>query len=154
MPLNKNILKAELSKFTDSSYSGFTGFPKTPLEVGEKWANAIDIYAGVNVVPFSTTATAAKTAIKTAFAGITTPNLAEAQIVAGFTAYASALALGMAGFASVPPPLALDLKPVSVLGFGGANSSTCLDLAVTIIETWFKTGVATPLPSGTPINWN
>jgi hypothetical protein len=154
MALVKTILETELSKFTNASFSGFVGFPTSPLDVGVKWSEAIDTFAGLNTLPLSTTYTTAKQALKTSFAAITSPNLAQAQVIAGFAAYATALALGMTGFVSVPPPAPINLAPVSALGFGGASSATCNALAADIITDWFKTGTATPLPSGAVINWS
>ena len=154
MALVKSILETELSKFIDINSGAFLGCPNNSIEVGLRWSGAIDVYAGANILPASTTAIAAKTALQSSMSLITSPAMATTQVQVSFAAYAVSIGLGMTGFLATPPPLPLDLSPVAVLGFSGATSAACIALAATIIDTWFRTGLAAPLPSGTPINWN
>ena len=155
MPLVQSVLKQELQKFIDSEYSGYTGFPADVSEVADKWSTAINNYAG-SVIPISTTASAAKSAMQSGLSGITvTPPTFEALFISGISAYATALAAGMLPlFVGTPPVTPIAISTIFPLGLAGATGEEISDAFATIIHTWFLTGTATPSVGGSPIIWS
>lgn len=153
MPLTPPILTNELAKFMDDQVPSFEGFPSA-TNVGQKWAAAVDAYAS-KVIPASIAAAIAKTAMAGAMAGASAPGAGTAAIPAAFAAYAATLGGGMApAFVAVPPPAPLSLDPAFAVGMSGGSASAVISQIVTIVDTWFRTGTATPALGGPPVPWS
>lgn len=116
------------------------------------WASACQDYAA-GVVPASTsvaTATPAlASALETAFGQLSS----AAAMETAFTAWATAVGLGMApAFVSTPPPAPIGLASL----FAGDNPATHAAAASRLgsaLDTWFRTGTGTPAAGGSPQPW-
>ena len=153
MPLSGTVINNELVKLLDKNAVGFVGFGTNPLQVATKWSDVVNTYASA-VIPISTTSVAAKAAFIAALTPGVAPGAFMPALASAFTAYALALAGGMAGagFVGTPPPSPIVLPP-----FPATTATTASAVAAswgTIIDTWFKTGTATPIIGGATITWS
>jgi hypothetical protein len=144
MPLVAATLESSLADLFDAP-------PATVAGCAQAWADALVDYAGA-IIPASTTvATAGATltgALVAAFSGTTAP----AAMETAFAAFAVTVGGGMAGYVATPPP-----SPVGFALQLATNASTKAAAAASwasLIDTWLRTGSATPLPSGPPILWS
>jgi len=154
MPLVPAILIQELTKFMDDKAPTFDKFPPDDPAAAKAWATAVDAYASA-VIPPSTAAAAAKSAMQGALTGMSAPGAAAVAFPGAFSAYAATLGGGMApAFIAVPPPAPLVLAPVFILGMTGAPASAVVAMMASIIDVWFKTGTATPAAGGSPVPWS
>ncbi|MCA9610257.1 MAG: hypothetical protein KC619_31895 [Myxococcales bacterium] len=127
--------------------------PETVADAAGAWADAMQAYAA-GVTPASTTVAAAaatlETALTAAFAN--RPDAASAMELA-FTAFATTVGGGMAGYTPTPPP-----GPVGFAArFAAASPATHAAAAAAmagIIDTWMRTGSATPSGGGAPVAWS
>lgn len=161
MPLVVATLTTELQKFMDESYAGFTGWPADELDAAAKWATAIDTYAGVNLIPASTAAAAAKSALQGGLSGMSAPGAGPAIFDAAFVLYAAAIAGGQApAFVGVPPlpgTLLVGLVASAVAALPPnppKPPAVQLGILAGVIDAWFRTGSATPSGGGSPIPWS
>jgi hypothetical protein len=127
--------------------------PATAAECAQAWADAVQSYAAA-VVPPSTTAAAAGSALAGALVAGFAPPDASAAMSAAFTAFAATLGGGMApAFVAVPPPSPCDFASL----FAGPKPATHAEagLAIaTLIDTWMRTGTATPASGGAAVPWS
>lgn len=86
MPLIKSVLKQKLQVFANQNHSTFEGFPVNSKDNAEKWADAIDFYAGVNVIPLSTTSLVARKALIDIVTEVSEP-ISEISSAIPFTIY-------------------------------------------------------------------
>ena len=177
MPLNKDILVSEFSKFMDPDSEGFEGTPENGAQFAERFSNAINAYVSDIVPPAWTASTppGAGAAAKQAAIGalrvalltvgpdpeagqqlfpiIITPAMAAVAIVA-----AAGMAASTPSVVAIPPrdPLGLSILasviPVGV--FQKQPAPVCINALATTIDEWFKTGRATIPPSTTPVPWS
>lgn len=154
MPLMPPMLTKELTKFMDDKAPTFDKFPPDGPAAAKAWAGAIDAYAK-GVIPPSTTAAAAKSALEGALMGMSAPGAALVAFPAAFTAYAAALGGGMApAFIATPPPAPIVFAPAMAAGMAGAPASAVVPQIATIIDLWFRTGMAVPALGGPPVPWS
>lgn len=133
----------------------FTNYPSTTLETAERWSQAVNGYAA-SVVPVSTTSTVAAEAFKVVMLGMRAEAMNGVTIFkAAFTQYATILGAGMtpAGFTGTPPPTPILIESVVPLGLAGAPKEAIIAAWVTLIDSYFKTGIATNITTGVPITW-
>ncbi len=146
MPLNPAGLTADLT-------ANFADPGATYAACGQQWADAMQAYAAA-VVPASTTVAAAATALAADLAAAFAQPSAIASMETAFAAFATTVGLGMApAFTAVPPPGAVGFAAQ----FGGAHPATHADAASAIsgiIDTWMRTGTATPSGGGAPVPWS
>ena len=155
MPLIIVTLQADLDKLLFQENSQFEGFPSEIVDVAENWATVVDTYAS-GVIPASTTVEQAKSAFNSVMLGISSSaGNGLALLTAAFTAYGTALSIGMsaAGFIGVPTPAPINFTPIVAVGLGGAGGDVIADMMATIIDIWFRTGTATPVSGGPVIPW-
>jgi len=146
-------METEIKKITDEKFLLFDEFPEDTIEVADRWSSAVDVYGSV-VIPSSTTANQAKEAFKKLMLGITL-GTALPIFVSAFTAYTAALAAGMApSFTGVPPPVPIILAPVFEIGNAGGSAEDVAKAMAQVIDIYFRTGTAIPVPSGSPIIWS
>ena len=125
--------------------------PPTVAECAEAWTAAVEDYTTA-IVPASTTVAAAAATLETALAAAFQSTDAAPAMELAFTAFASTLGGGMAGFVPTPPP-----APV---GFAGqfathpASHSAAASAVAALIDTWMRTGTATPSGGGPPVSWS
>ena len=146
MPLVRSTLETALRSLSESP-------GETIADCAKLWADALGDYFAA-VVPPSTTAAAAKATLQTALAGAFAAPAAAPLMDTAMTAFAGALGAGMApAFVAVPPP-----APVGwALLFSPPYPNTAASAASKIasrIETWARTGTATPSAGGSPTPWS
>lgn len=155
MPLLIANIQSSLAKLMDKDNVAFVGYPTNSAQVANNWADAVNQYASL-VIPISTTSVGAKNAMIAAMLpGLSAPGGFFAAFISGFTAYALTLGGGMAGagFVAVPPPVPINFGPLLALPLDGPLSTKISTMA-SIIDTWFRTGTATPSAGGSPIIWS
>lgn len=146
MPLIAATLQSDLTDLSSSP-------GETYAECAQAWAAAIGSYASA-VVPTSTTVTAAQSALTgLLLAAFQTTNAAP-LMESAFTAFALAVGGGMVpAFVAVPPS-----GPVGfVAKFAGPNPTTHTEAGQSLgslIDTWMRTGTATPSAGGPPVLWS
>lgn len=155
MPLDKPGLQSALATFFADPPIVVVGdevdVTASRAACAQEWADALQSYAA-GIVPASSTVAAAATtlagALATAFAS---PSAATPFDVA-ITAFATTVGSGMAGFTPVPPPAPLGIA--AQLAVTQSTHAAAAAAFATKIDTWMRTGTATPLPSGSPVNWS
>lgn len=145
------VLIQELTALMDNESPSFVGFPENNAVMADNWSSAVNAYAK-DVIPPSTTAAAAKTAMEGVLQGVSV-GTGIAVFQSAYTAYAAQLALGMQpAFTGTPPPSPIDLTPVYNLPYTTPISQRVSAMA-TIVDTWFRTGIAVNNSSGASIPW-
>jgi hypothetical protein len=146
MPLNAAGLTSDLEEL-------FADPPATAAECAQAWADAAEAWAS-GIVPPSTTVSASKAALAASLASAFATPAAAPLMETAFLTFATAVGLGMAGYAPVPPPAPIGLPAQ----FAGPKPPTHADAAQQIgslIDTWMKTGTATLLvPPFTVVPWS
>lgn len=125
----------------------------TIADCAQLWANAVQSYASTVAPPSTTIAAAGATLTAQLTAAFGQPAAAPAMDAA-FTAFALTLGAGMLpAFVAVPPPapvgfalLFAEPYPPTAAAFGQKMASR--------IDTWMRTGTATPVPVGSPLPWS
>ena len=152
MPLTKSILVNELKKIMDSNSPDFIGFPSDNKKAAANWSKAINTYAK-SVIPASTTSTNAKAAMEAVLQGLSY-TAGSIVFVNSFTSYSAILATGMSpSFTGTPPPKSIDFTTVFTLPYN-TSIDTRIQQMASIIDTWFRTGLAVNATTGATINWN
>ena len=152
MPLLKQDLVNGIRSINDQQFSGFIGFPKNNVEVAQRWSDIVFNYAK-NIVPVSKTVLTAKNTFQSVFVNIT---FGTGLVIfnTAFISFATEMALGMQPeFTSTIPTIPLVLEPVFIAGVSGANAEFIANTMATIIDTWFKFGVAINNTSGVTTTW-
>lgn len=133
-------------------------FPSSYEEAGQIWSEAINAYASL-VTPPSVTSAVAQQAFVAAWIA-NKPSEDLSILVSAISAYAASLALGMAPtFVGTPPlPIAEQALLAGLKSLGEAmlqapDASVWSSTASTLIDTYFKTGVAVNSASGATITW-
>lgn len=165
--LDPAVLTDELRKFMDESHGSFIGFPEDELDAAEKWAAAIDAYAGTNLTDLTflavvtpLAASGAKTALVAGLSGMSVPAAGPGVFDVAMTAYAAALGVGMQPGHTATPPV-LGSLVVSLAASAAAAlppnppKPPAVQLAIIagVIDAWFRTGTATPSGGGSPAFW-
>ena len=146
------IFKKELSMIFYAENAGLKSFPESFEDAAEKWSSAFDKYAS-QVTPPSITSSTAKEAFKSTFLTMTEVT-GKTVFPKCFKAYCDALAPGMAPNFTSTPPIGIPIfDSVTVIGMGGGKSSQCIELIITIVDAWIKTGIAINTSTGVSINW-
>jgi hypothetical protein len=144
MPLIKANLSAGIKAISDDP-------PESQADAAEKWATAIVDYA-TPVIPASTTVAGGKSALQSSLETAFGSPAAAPGMEAAFTSFGATIGGGMAGFVAVPPP-----GPVGFAAlFAGTTDDTqeAADNMADAIDTWMKTGTATPVGGGPLVNWS
>lgn len=126
--------------------------PATVAACAQAWADAAQVHAAA-VVPGSTTVTAAAATLSTALAAAFDLDDAAPAMETAFAAFAATIGGGMTGFVATPPPGAVGFAAQ----FAGPKPSTHAAAAAavgTLIDTWMRTGTATPSGGGSTVNWS
>jgi hypothetical protein len=154
-----DALRNAFRVFMDSSFGSFTGFPTTELDAATKWAAAVASYAS-GIAPVTTTGAAAQAALQAGLSGMSAPGAGIAIMNAAFASWGTIIAGGMAPtMVGTPPPLLLAVTAPTLLtlfanGVAGASAfSQCTTLSA-LINTWVRTGTATPSGGGSPVPWS
>lgn len=150
MALSKSILEESLKIIFNPET-----MPKSTVEAVNSWTDAINNYA-TTVTPPSINSTIARSAFYGIMSGVTADaGNGLVQLVSAFTAYATSLSVGMApAFTGTPPIAPINITPVVAAGLGGASGDECAALFATIIDQWFRTGIAVNNVSGVIVPWS
>jgi hypothetical protein len=142
MPLDPDTAKTTLGAM-------FAAPPATEAAAAAEWANALeDLTTGI--VPPSTTVAAAKVTFQAALVGFGLPGAAAAVLEAALVTFAATVGDGMSATHTDTPPIA----PVGLLFPTESDAQNAADAIIDILDTWFKTGTATPNAGGSPVNWS
>lgn len=146
MPLLSSALESGLEAVASSP-------PESINEAAQAWADAMQSYVA-GIVPPSTTVTAAAATLLSALAGAFTARPDGAALMElAFTAFATTVGGGMAGFVATPPAGPVGFATL----FAGASPPTHAAAAAAMagaIDTWMLTGTATPSGGGPPVAWS
>jgi hypothetical protein len=105
------------------------------------------------VVPASTAVPAAAGTLESALVGAFGGTTAPADLEGAFLAFATAVGAGMApAFVAVPPPAPVGFA--AQLTTNQATKSAAASAFASSIDTWMRTGTATPSGGGAPVNWS
>lgn len=148
--IKKDKLNGGIRSISDSEFIDFIGFPKTLEDAAIKWSEILYDFCE-EVVPPSLTLIQAKELSRLEFLKI---NNNPKQFEIAVTKFADTMKNGMIGFNVVLPVVPLDMSPIFLKGFGGANSEEIAKLMSDFLFSWFKTGIAVNIASGVTINWN
>ena len=155
MALNIAGLQSDLATFFGDPPVVFAGEDVDPTAsraaCAQEWADAAQSWAAA-IVPASTTVAAAATTLSGALASAFALADASTAFDAAFLAFATTVGGGMAGFTPVPPPAPLGVS--TLLATTQSTHAAAASAFATKIDTWMRTGTATPLPSGSPVNWS
>lgn len=114
-----------------------------------EWGGAIETLTTA-VVPASTTVAAAAATLETALVGFNASNAAQAKLESALVTFAATVGTGMAPAFTATPPVA----PVGITFPEEDDAQTAADAIIDTINTWLKTGTATPSGGGSPVNWS
>lgn len=145
MPLNLVALTSGLESVASSP-------PSTSAACADEWADAVESFA-LAIVPPSTTVSAAAAALAAALAGAFAAPAAAPGMELAFTAFASTVSGGMAGFVPTPPPAPVGFAAQFAGPYPPTHGAAALAVGG-IIDTWMRTGTATPAGGGAPVNWS
>lgn len=146
MPLNASGLESDLEAL-------FAAPPATVAECADAWAAAVGSYAS-GVVPASASVAAAQAALSSALLSAFQSPSAAAPMDAAFTSFATTVGAGMApAFVATPPPSPVGIATLSAPPYPETHAAAASKYA-TAIDTWMKTGTATPSGGGAPVPWN
>jgi hypothetical protein len=133
----------------------FTSPDATAVDNAQAWADAVRVYAvGVEPAAVPPAVAAAANALAAALAGAFAASAAVPGMEAAFATFAAALGAAMApAFVAVPP--------AGPVGFASLASGPMPDTAAAgadriagLIDTWIKTGTATPALGGAAVSWS
>lgn len=152
MPLVKATLAMAIQSLSESPPGAGSPDP-VPMQANA-WGDAIGAYFAA-VAPPSATVAAATATIKGALASaFGTPGGAGAAMEGAFSAFAATVAAGMApAFVAVPPVAPVGFATFFARDPDGDFAQSASDLA-DLVDTWAKTGTATPSGGGPPIMWS
>ena len=159
MPLDPSGLESDLASFFAAPPLLMDGedvdLPGSRTACAQAWADAIESYATV-IVPASTAVAGAAITFRlllvSLFASATTVSAAASGFDTAMASFAAELGTGMTGFTATPPPAPLGSS--SLLSTTQATHGAAAAAWKTKIDAWMKTGTATPIPSGTTVNWS
>lgn len=146
MPLNLSALQGGIQSVAASPADSASG-------CAQQWAKAVKDYA-TGIVPPCPAVAAAAAALEGALAGAFASPAAAPGMESAFAAFAGSVVAGMLpAFVGTPPS-----GPVGFANlFAGAKPETHAEAAsntASIIDSWMRTGSATPSGGGPPIPWS
>lgn len=145
MPLDASGLQSDLEDLSVSPAADING-------CAQQWADAMKAYAS-SIVPASTTVTAAATTLKGALTTAFAATAAAPGMETAFKAFATAIGTGMApAFTATPPAGSVGFAAQFASAFPATHALAATAVAG-IIDTWMKTGTATPSAGGSPVAW-
>lgn len=155
MPLNPAGLQSDLGAFFADPHiilvDDEVDVTGSRAACAQEWADAMQAYA-TGIIPASSTVAAAAATLSGALSSAFALPSAATAFDTAFLAFATTVGGGMAGFTPVPPPAPLGIA--TLLGTTQATHGAAAAAFATKIDTWMRTGTATPLPSGAPVNWS
>lgn len=145
MPLAATGLKSQLASIAADP-------PATAPACAQAWADAVQAYAA-GIVPPSTTVSAASATLAGDLSSAFQSSDAAPAMEIAFAAFAVSVGGGMAGFVPTPPAGPVGFGPQ----FAGPKPEThgaAGEAIGGLIDTWLRTGTATPAAGGSPIPWS
>lgn len=132
-------------------------FPDTFEQAAANFADVINNYGSL-VTPPSTTSAAAKAACSAQFIASKSKQSLDI-IIDAVQAYCVALAPGMApAFVGTPPPTTAALKTAidaaGQVALNGGSADAWAQAAATVIDIYFRTGIAANVQTGVPVPWS
>jgi hypothetical protein len=156
MPLAPSTLQSDLAAFFAAPPVVMAGddvdYTSSRSACASEWADAMTSYAAA-VVPASTTVAAASAVLLSSLASAFATPSAAAAVDTAFQTWAASVGAGMApAFVAVPPPS----PPGFAAGLGTTQASHGAAAAYWsgLIDTWCRTGTATPSGGGSAVPWS
>jgi hypothetical protein len=151
MPLNPQILIDGFRAISDTQYSGFEGFPESIEEASQRYAEVMGQYIS-GLFPVTTGIPIATGR----FINELSQTTLESQdgllrFTEALTEFATMINGTLTGYTSVPPIGVVDISDFNDIL--GTAEEMATEFA-TRIDTWIRTGIATPSGGGSPINWS
>jgi hypothetical protein len=145
MPLAPTLLQSALEAF-------FADAPPSDGACADAWAAALLDYAA-GVVPASAAVGSAADTLAAALAAAFATPAAAPAVDAAFTAFAASVGVGMApAYVATPPPAPLGIA--GLLAAPAPDHAAAAAAFTTLIDTWFRTGIATlAAPPNTVVPW-
>ena len=149
MALQTGLLHMMLQELLTNSVN----YPSNQTEIAMRWSSLIDSYASL-VTPLSLNSASAKSAMF----GVLMSNPVSGSLLImlplAIATYATQLAIGMQPtFTGTPPILPLNLLPAYTIGTSGGTSLAVATSMSTIIDLWFRTGLAINNSTAATIPW-
>lgn len=145
MALNLPALEAGLESVASSP-------PATSAQCAEAWADAIESYT-LLVVPTSTTVSVAAIALASDLLSAFDSGDAPPTMELALAQFATTVGGGMAGFTATPPPGPVGFAAEFAPPFPATHAAAAASVGA-LIDTWMRTGTATPSGGGAPVNWS
>jgi len=152
MPLNPATLIDRIRRFSDETHAEFVGFPETPVEVAQRWAEALSAYFDELTLPalIPGATSLAGAALQAAMPPLVAPvpGAGPAALQAGFAAFTAALVPGALPAMAVPPPAPFVAPPLPPVTDATAAATTL----ASAVDLWARTGLSgvPPAPPVTP----
>lgn len=125
----------------------------TVPDCAQLWADAVKDYAA-SVVPPSTSLAVAASALEAAFTTVFAAPAAVSGLESAFTAFGASLGLGMApAFVAVGPPGPVGFATLFTQPYPSTHAAAAAAVSGAI-DTWMRTGTATPAAGGGPTPWS
>lgn len=153
MAFSQSDGKKKFQEHTDKDYSGFIEACTTEEIAAQMWADVFDAIAQ-NVFPTSTTASAAKTAMKSALSGLSMPTSGLDVLVAACNLYATTLGTGMVGYAPIVVPFVSSDFGDPSLSAPGTTAEQAADLMASKIVAKLSQSTSFLLPFGPTVPWS
>lgn len=126
--------------------------PPTIAGCAAAWADAVEAHFSA-VVPASTTVSEARATLETALASAFASPAAAPGLEAAFAAFAVTVGAGMApAFVATPPPAPVGFA-LQFLVQPTTHAAAAAAIAA-LLDTWARTGTATPSGGGAPVAWS
>jgi hypothetical protein len=132
--------------------AGGADYPATRAACAAAWADAAEAWASA-IVPASSAVSAAAATLETALNAAFGSGTVAADMETAFLAFATTVGGGMAGFVPTPPPAPVGFSALFALAHP-ATRQEGVDRFADAIDTWMRTGTATPSGGGSPVNWS
>ncbi|MEQ9075558.1 MAG: hypothetical protein RLP09_17005 [Sandaracinaceae bacterium] len=145
MPLDLPVLTAELQAVAAEP-------PSTVAECAASWAAAAGDHA-LGVVPASSTVAVAASALEAALVTAFSAGAAAPGMETAFASFAVTIGGGMAGFVPTPPAGPVGFA-TQFAGPKPATHAAAAGAVAALIDTWMRTGTATPSGGGAPVSWS
>lgn len=156
MALDSAGLQSDLASFFAAPPLTMDGddvdYATSRQQCAAEWASAMTTF-GTAIVPASSTVAAASFVLSVALASAFASGSAASAVDAAFQTWAASVGAGMApAFVAVPPPS----PPGFVAGLGSTRAShgAAASYWAGLLNTWARTGTATPSGGGAPVAWS
>lgn len=157
MPLDPDGLQDALAEFFADppvvlKPDGTADIPASQAACANEWGLIMEAYAA-DVVPPSTTVSAAAATLASSLAAAFATPAAAAAVDAAFSAFAATVGTGMAPSFVATPPAAPPGFATQLLTSQPTHAAAAAAFTL-LIDTWMRTGTAVPAGGGPAVPWS